>query len=219
MPRRGTFSCEHPIDLCRPVMNAQPDLAPTGGDCYHRKRPPSRREPRATPHISELRRELRRSLQVLRKAPGRQNHDDDEARRAAGWTEGGARLGTRRPSRADEPRRNRAPGRRHSAGPFQPIRSAYLSLTLGSDQEADRVFALLSEGGQIFMPMQETFYASRFAMLRDRFGTSWCSSIPSPRTPKRSGPGLHLPRRSTGGSIRLTDRPTPLPRSLPSSTA
>jgi PhnB protein len=56
---------------------------------------------------------------------------------------------------------------------FQPIRSAYLSLTLGSDQEADRVFALLSENGQIFMPMQETFYASRFAMLRDRFGTSW----------------------------------------------
>ena len=56
---------------------------------------------------------------------------------------------------------------------FQPIRSAYLSLTLDSDQEADRVFALLSEGGQIFMPMQETFFASRFAMLRDRFGTSW----------------------------------------------
>lgn len=56
---------------------------------------------------------------------------------------------------------------------FQPIRSAYLSLTLGSDQEADRVFALLKEGGQVFMPMEETFFASRFAMLRDRFGTSW----------------------------------------------
>jgi PhnB protein len=56
---------------------------------------------------------------------------------------------------------------------FQPIRSAYLSLTLDSDGEADRVFALLSDGGQIFMPMQDTFFASRFAMLRDRFGTSW----------------------------------------------
>ncbi len=55
---------------------------------------------------------------------------------------------------------------------FQPIRSAYLSLTLGSDEEADRVFALLSDGGQIFMPMQDTFFASRFAMLRDQFGTS-----------------------------------------------
>lgn len=66
---------------------------------------------------------------------------------------------------------------------FQPIRSAYLSLTLSSDAEADRVFALLSEGGQIFMPMQETFYASRFAMLRDRFGTSWMLMHPKPQNP------------------------------------
>jgi PhnB protein len=65
---------------------------------------------------------------------------------------------------------------------FQPIRSAYLSLTLGSDEEADRVFALLSEGGQIFMPMQDTFYASRFAMLRDRFGTSWMLLHPKPQS-------------------------------------
>ena len=63
---------------------------------------------------------------------------------------------------------------------FQPIRSAYLSLTLGSDGEAERIFALLSDGGQIFMPMQETFFASRFAMLRDRFGTSWMLSRPKP---------------------------------------
>jgi PhnB protein len=65
---------------------------------------------------------------------------------------------------------------------FQPIRSAYLSLTLDSDQEADRVFALLSDGGQIFMPMQETFFASRFAMLRDRFGTSWMLLHPKPQS-------------------------------------
>jgi PhnB protein len=56
---------------------------------------------------------------------------------------------------------------------FQPIRSAYLSCSLGSIQEAERVHNLLSQGGQIFMPMQETFFAHRFSMLRDRFGTSW----------------------------------------------
>jgi PhnB protein len=56
---------------------------------------------------------------------------------------------------------------------YQPMRSAYLSLALDSDAEADRIYGLLSEGGQVFMPMQETFFASRFAMLRDRFGTSW----------------------------------------------
>lgn len=66
---------------------------------------------------------------------------------------------------------------------FQPIRSAYLSLTLESDQEADRVFALLAEGGQVFMPMAETFFASRFAMLRDRFGTSWMLLHPKPGQP------------------------------------
>jgi PhnB protein len=56
---------------------------------------------------------------------------------------------------------------------YQPMRSAYLSLTVDSDEEADRIYPLFSDGGQIFMPMQETFFASRFAMLRDKFGTSW----------------------------------------------
>jgi PhnB protein len=55
----------------------------------------------------------------------------------------------------------------------EPMRSAYLALTLDSAEEAERVYALLSEGGQIFMKMEETFFASRFAQLRDRFGTSW----------------------------------------------
>jgi len=55
----------------------------------------------------------------------------------------------------------------------EPMRSAYLTLTLDSDAEAERLYALLSDGGQIFMKLAETFFASRFAMLRDRFGTSW----------------------------------------------
>ncbi len=56
---------------------------------------------------------------------------------------------------------------------FQPMRSVYLSLAVDSSEEAERVHNLLSGGGQIFMPMQETFFAKRFSMLRDRFGTSW----------------------------------------------
>lgn len=56
---------------------------------------------------------------------------------------------------------------------FQPMRSAYLTLMLDSVEEAERIYALLAEDGQIFMPMEETFFAHRFAMLRDRFGTSW----------------------------------------------
>jgi PhnB protein len=56
---------------------------------------------------------------------------------------------------------------------FQPMRSAYLSLLTDSVADAERIYALLSDGGQIFMPMEKTFFAERFAMLRDRFGTSW----------------------------------------------
>jgi PhnB protein len=56
---------------------------------------------------------------------------------------------------------------------FQPMRSAYLTLIVDSNDEAERIYDLLKDGGQIFMPMEETFFARRFAMLRDRFGTSW----------------------------------------------
>jgi PhnB protein len=64
---------------------------------------------------------------------------------------------------------------------FQPMRSAYLSLSLDSVEDAERIYALLTEGGQIFMPMEETFFAYRFAMLRDRFGTSWMLLHERPR--------------------------------------
>jgi PhnB protein len=53
------------------------------------------------------------------------------------------------------------------------MRSAYLTLMVNSVDEAERIYDLLKDGGQIFMPMEETFFARRFAMLRDRFGTSW----------------------------------------------
>lgn len=55
----------------------------------------------------------------------------------------------------------------------QPMRSAYVTLTLDSIEEAERLYAVLGEGGELFMKMEETFFATRFAMLRDRFGTSW----------------------------------------------
>ena len=67
---------------------------------------------------------------------------------------------------------------------FQPMRSVYLSLSLSSSGEAERIFALLLDGGETFMPMQETFFAHRFAMLRDKFGTSWM--IIHERTPQQS---------------------------------
>lgn len=64
---------------------------------------------------------------------------------------------------------------------FKPMRSVYLSLTVGSTGEAERIYTLLSDGGQIFMPMEETFFAFRFGMLRDKFGTSWMILYPKPQ--------------------------------------
>ena len=64
---------------------------------------------------------------------------------------------------------------------FQPMRSAYLSLSVDSSQEAERIYGLLSDGGEVFMPMEETFFAFRFAMLRDKFGTSWMLLHERPR--------------------------------------
>jgi len=62
---------------------------------------------------------------------------------------------------------------------FQPMRSAYLALTSETVAEAERIYALLIDGGEVFMKMEETFFASRFAMFRDRFGTSWMLLGPS----------------------------------------
>ncbi|HJP55481.1 MAG TPA: VOC family protein [Gemmatimonadales bacterium] len=55
----------------------------------------------------------------------------------------------------------------------EPMRSAYLTLSLESEGEAERVYAVLAEEGEIFMQLAKTPFANRFAMLRDRFGASW----------------------------------------------
>jgi len=55
----------------------------------------------------------------------------------------------------------------------QPMRSVYISLGVGTSEEAERIYKVLSEAGEIFMPMQETFFAHRFGQLRDKFGTNW----------------------------------------------
>ena len=48
-----------------------------------------------------------------------------------------------------------------------------LSLTVGSESEADRLFAALGDGGQVQMPMTKTFFSPRFGMVADRFGVGW----------------------------------------------
>jgi PhnB protein len=48
-----------------------------------------------------------------------------------------------------------------------------LSVTAGTEAEAERVFVALSEGGEVRMPLTKTFFSPRFGMLADRFGVGW----------------------------------------------
>ncbi|MEZ5565176.1 MAG: hypothetical protein R3F24_06495 [Gammaproteobacteria bacterium] len=55
-----------------------------------------------------------------------------------------------------------------------------VSLELDSPAETERVYLGLREGGQITMPLNETFWSLSFAMLTDRFGTPWMLTCPRP---------------------------------------
>ena len=65
---------------------------------------------------------------------------------------------------------------------FQPMRSAYLTLRVESDTEAERIYTALAAGGRILMPIAETFFASRFAQVQDQFGINWMILRELPRS-------------------------------------
>jgi PhnB protein len=56
------------------------------------------------------------------------------------------------------------------------------SVSIGVDKPADaeRIFHALSENGTVQMPLQESFFASRFGMLTDRFGVHWMVACEKP---------------------------------------
>lgn len=55
----------------------------------------------------------------------------------------------------------------------EPMKGVAICLNLDEAAEAERVFHALSEQASITMPIQETFWAQRFGMLTDQFGTPW----------------------------------------------
>jgi PhnB protein len=61
------------------------------------------------------------------------------------------------------------------------MRSAYLTLSVNADAEAERIYAALSDGGKVLMAMEETFFASRFGQVQDRFGINWMILHERPR--------------------------------------
>ena len=53
----------------------------------------------------------------------------------------------------------------------------FVSVHTQSNEEADKIFNGLSAGGQVTMPIQNTFWGSYFGMLKDKFGIQWMVSF------------------------------------------
>jgi PhnB protein len=63
---------------------------------------------------------------------------------------------------------------------YSPPQSVYISAQIDTPEEAERIFAALSEDGSIQMPLGEQPWAYRFGMLADRFGILWMVSCEKP---------------------------------------
>lgn len=63
---------------------------------------------------------------------------------------------------------------------FQPAQGFNISIGVDTPDEAERIYKALSEGGEVTMPMEETFWAQRFAMFTDRFGIPWMVNCDKP---------------------------------------
>ena len=65
-------------------------------------------------------------------------------------------------------------------GRYEPMKGFSVALQIADPAEAERVFHALAENGTVQLPIQETFWARRFGMLVDRFGTPWMINCDKP---------------------------------------
>jgi len=65
-------------------------------------------------------------------------------------------------------------------GRYQKAQGITVALGVNSAEEAERIFRGLAEKGTVLMPIAETFWAVRFGMLTDQFGTPWMINCEKP---------------------------------------
>ena len=94
-----------------------------------------------------------------------------------------------------------------------------LSLGASSDAEAKRLFDGLSDGGQVQMPLGETFFASQFGMVADRFGVSWMVIHDKPHCAVRARGRVSNTPQIWNGTVVARCRRHRAPRSVPCSMA
>lgn len=58
-------------------------------------------------------------------------------------------------------------------GQYERPQGFNVAITFEDTAEAERVFTALADGGTVRMPFRATFWAERFGMVTDRFGTPW----------------------------------------------
>jgi PhnB protein len=68
-------------------------------------------------------------------------------------------------------------------GHYQKPQGFSVSVQIGEPGRAEEVFHALADGGTVTMPIQETFFAARFGMLVDKFGTHWMVNCDKAATP------------------------------------
>lgn len=60
-----------------------------------------------------------------------------------------------------------------SANSYSTPKGFAVSIQVKEPKEADRIFSQLTENASVDMPIQQTFWAARFGMLRDKYGIPW----------------------------------------------
>ena len=78
-------------------------------------------------------------------------------------------LATRSLTGGDEPPAN-----------YEKPQGFSILLNVAAAEEAERIFEMLAEKGEVQMAVQETFWALRFGMLVDQFGTPWIINCGNP---------------------------------------
>jgi PhnB protein len=68
------------------------------------------------------------------------------------------------------------PGQKTTSGT-----NTQLSLNFKHEEDIDRVFAAMSEGANITMPLQDTFWGAKFGMLVDKFDIHWMFNFDRPK--------------------------------------
>jgi PhnB protein len=66
------------------------------------------------------------------------------------------------------------------SGRYKPMQGFSVNIGIDTAEEAERVFHALAEKGTVTMPIAETFWAVRFGMLVDQFGTPWMVNCEKP---------------------------------------